>query len=384
VRDVHQLRFQAFIMTCFAAAVPGSAFTLVASASALAVAALEKIDVEELLRAVSPAKVLCTLCCEPFEEGALARCGNGTHRFCSTCFSTVVGDAVRGQSKGVCIAAGGRIPCNWCTPESFFDVQRYAAVLSKDCFQAWLEVVAAIKVEEETMKWVDKLKQKDEETFQALVMAGAVSDDMLVERHYHHIAEKLILPACPACHQYIADFDACCALQCGRRDGMKWAAGLGCGAYICAWCLETKPEEKELHDHVMLCPYNPVRNSLFPPSGHPFEWKKVMHELARMRVKQYIRDSVQSGLQEQVYTKVQTSNPEIGLGLQPWGAVISDGFRPSRDVRPPARPSLEDNITTLLNMQIVDNRAQALQVLEAAENNIDTAVTFAMARHRHA
>ena len=123
---------------------------------------------------------------------------------------------------------------------------------------------------------------------------------------------------------------------------------------------------------------------MFPPAGHPFEWDNVMHELARMRVKQYIRDSVQSGLQEQVYTKVQTSNPEIGLGLQPWGAVISDGFRPSRDVRPPARPSLEDNITTLLNMQIVDNRAQALQVLEAAENNIDTAVTFAMARHRHA
>jgi hypothetical protein len=130
----------------------------------------------------------------------------------------------------------------------------------------------------------------------------------------------------------------------------------------------------------MLCAYNPVRGSMFPPAGHPFEWDNVMHELARMRVKQYIRDSVQSGLQEQVYTKVQTSNPEIGLMLQPWGAVVSDGFRPSRELRPPGRPSMEDNITTLLTMQIVDSRAIALQVLEAAENNIETAITFAIAQ----
>jgi hypothetical protein len=41
---------------------------------------------------------------------------------------------------------------------------------------------------------------------------------------------------------------------------------------------------------------------------------------------------------------------------------------------------MEDNITTLLTMQIVDSRAIALQVLEAAENNIETAITFAIAQ----
>jgi len=354
--------------------------TLAASASALAVAALDSIDVHQLLRAVSPAKVACTSCSEPTEQQALARCGNGTHHFCSDCFREVIFNAVRGQNKGVFIASGGLVSCTWCNPNSSCDVQRYAALLSKDCFQAWLGAVAAIKVEEESLKWAERFKQKDEETFQVLVKAGAATDDMLVQHHYDHIAEKLIQPACPVCHMYIVAFDACCALQCGRRDGMKWAVGHGCGAYICAWCLETQVSEKELHEHVKLCSYNPVRNSLFPPVGHPAHWENVMHEFARKRVKEYITDKVPSELQQQVYVKVQTSNVEIGLGLQPWGTIVSDGFRQSRDVRPPRQPTMEDNVTTLLNMQLVDNRAQALMLLEAAANNIDTAVTFAMAR----
>jgi hypothetical protein len=41
---------------------------------------------------------------------------------------------------------------------------------------------------------------------------------------------------------------------------------------------------------------------------------------------------------------------------------------------------MEENVTTLLFMGIVDNRAQALTVLEAAANDLETAVTFAMAR----
>jgi hypothetical protein len=107
-----------------------------------------------------------------------------------------------------------------------------------------------------------------------------------------------------------------------------------------------------------------------------------MHGFARKRVKEYITAKVPSGLQKQVYLKVQTSNPEIGLGLQTWGTVVSDTFRPSRDVRPPRQPSLEDNVTTLLTMQIVDNRQQALTLLEASSNNIDTAITFALAQRQ--
>jgi hypothetical protein len=226
-------RFRAFMMTFFAAAVPGSAMTLVASASALAVAALENIDVEKLLRAVSPAKVACTHCTTPTEEGSLARCGKGTHVFCSTCFTEVVDNAVRGPSMGVCIAAGGLVPCTWCRPNSAsaFDIKKFANLLSSECFTAWLEVMSGIKIAEESAKWAQQLKKKEDEHFAALCAAGLVSDEELVTRHYKLIAETLICAACPRCGLYIPDFDACCILQCGRRDGVKWAPGYGFRVY---------------------------------------------------------------------------------------------------------------------------------------------------------
>ncbi len=397
-----------------------SSTTLVQDASALAVAALNTIDVHQLLQAVSPdvqqllrQQLLqavspnvhqlpqavsadvhhplqavsppkigfgCSLCNELFDESVLARCGNGMHRFCGTCFCKLVGDAIRGPSKGVFSASGCIVPCTWCTPKSSFDVQKYAALLSKDCFQEWLEAVAAMKVDAESAKWEEKMRKKEEEVFDQLLKAGAASEEMQVQRHYDHIADTLIQPCCPACGIYIPDFDACCALQCGRRDGVKWAAGYGCGAHMCAWCLCVQATEQLVHDHVKLCDFNPVRGSMYPPSGHPLDWHRVMHEFARKRVKEYILDTVPSGLQKQVYSKVQTSNAEIGLGLQPWGTTVSDGFRQTRDLRVPKRASMEDNVTTLLEMGIVDNRAQAVTILEASQNVLETAVTFAMAR----
>jgi hypothetical protein len=52
------------------------------------------------------------------------------------------------------------------------------------------------------------------------------------------------------------------------------------------------------------------------------------------------------------------------------------------DVRPPVRPSLESNISTLLMMSLVNSREHAVELLEAAQNDIDQAVTFAMAQRQ--
>lgn len=208
------------------------------AAKAIVVAAVDALDVSQLVQAVSPATVACSECRTLTEERAVARCGNNTHTFCSTCYSDAFDHAVRGQNKGVCIAAGGVVPCTYCQPHSTFDVQKYAPLLTKACFQAWLDVLAAIQVQAETSTWMAMMKQKEEDHFQALVKAGVVTEEMQVQRHYTHISENLIQPACSRCHMYVVEFDACCALQCGRREGHKWVPGYGCGAYICAWCLE--------------------------------------------------------------------------------------------------------------------------------------------------
>lgn len=359
---------------------PATLAETVLAAGKMAADAMQAIDVQQLVQAVvSAAKVACTHCTTPTEEGSLARCGNGTHVFCSTCFTEVVGNAVRGQSMGVCIAAGGLVPCTWCRPHSAFDIKKFSALLSQECFTDWLEVMAGIRIREEAAKWAEQLKKNEDAHFAALCAAGLVSNEQLVTRHYNLIAETLICAACPRCGLYIADFEACCVLQCGRRDGAKWAQGYGCGVYICAWCLEHSDNEKGCAEHVKLCEFNVRRGEVFPPSDHPKDWRNVMHELARYRVKLYIKDSVQPDLQEQVYKKVCADNPEIGLGLQPWGSVVSDGWRQATSVRPPVQPSYEHNISAMLASQVVNTRAQAEAFLEFARNNLELAVTYAMA-----
>ena len=356
--------------------------SVVATAVQVVQAAVQALDVQQLIKDASPAKFQCSECREDFDEGALARCDSGTHRFCSTCFSRIVSDAVRGENQGVCIASKGLVPCNYCNPKSAFDMQKCAIHLSSECFAAWLEVMSGIRIAEESAKWAQEMKKKDDEHFAALCAAGLVSDEDLVNRHYKLIAETLICAACPRCGLYVSDFDACCVLQCGRRDGVKWAPGYGCGIYYCAWCLDASDDEKGCTEHVKLCRFNVRRGEVFPPSDHPKDWKDVMHELARSRVKVYIRDSVQPGLQEQVYNKVCSDNREIGLGLQPWGSVVSDGWRQATSARPPVQPYYEDNISTLLNMNLVNSRAEAIGFLDFAQNDLDQAVTLAMAsRH---
>jgi len=110
-------------------------------------------------------------------------------------------------------------------------------------------------------------------------------DDEVAE-HAEHIVDKLIVPTCPNCGVYVADFDACSAVKCSH-----------CENYFCAWCLiEIKASEGvtarvRCHEHVREdCAFNPHHN-VFPPAPHPETWRTVMHELARKRVKDYIQNS---------------------------------------------------------------------------------------------
>ncbi len=53
--------------------------SVVATAVQVAKAAVEALDVQQFFKDASPAKFKCSECTEDFDEGALARCGSGTH-----------------------------------------------------------------------------------------------------------------------------------------------------------------------------------------------------------------------------------------------------------------------------------------------------------------
>jgi hypothetical protein len=104
-----------------------------------------------------------------------------------------------------------------------------------------------------------------------------------------------------------------------------------------------------------------------------------MHELARARVKTFIAEvplhctlfacgpvrfhliplqTVPDHLRAQVYEEVRKQHPEIKLPA--YGVVQSDGYR-SAPIRSQPPPSLENNVTRIMEMGIAD-RIRALQV----------------------
>ncbi len=120
---------------------------------------------------------------------------------------------------------------------------------------------------------------------------------------------------------------------------------------------------------------NPT-NNVYPPTPHPQVWNSVMHELARKRVKEYIEKSVPPQLQERVHEDCQKQFPDIGL--QRFGAVCSDGYRPVNPRRAVRNPGYEENITTLMEMSLA-TRERAEQVLEVVQNNLERAIELLLA-----
>lgn len=198
------------------------------------------------------------------------------------------------------------------------------------------------------------------------------------ENFRQHIRENLIQTRCPAgCNNFVADFDACAGLQCGRKaTEVQVGVAYGCGAHFCAWCMEVCTTKDTCHDHVRKCVFNPTPGYLYPPQPHPQIWMGVMAEFARKRVKQYVAVQVPSALQERVYTEVRDEFPEIHLPL--FGQRITDAFRVPEH-RPKPSPTFEENITALMEMGLA-NRVRAIQVLEVFSNDLTQSTNFLLAQ----
>ena len=74
----------------------------------------------------------------------------------------------------------------------------------------------------------------------------------------------------------------------------------------------------------------------------------------------------------------QNANKHPQIGLQPFGTVVHDGYRPAKPRRSSRLPGYDENVTILMNMGLAD-RARAEQVLEVMQNNVERAVDFLLA-----
>ena len=265
---------------------------------------------------------------------------------------------------------GCRVLCPFCPTTQLlpaFEMRKEMPFLDDatyECFQACIVEKAVIEAQ----------KESDKRHEQGIIPSGTVEEEVA------RISEHLILPRCPQCARQVIDFVGCAAMSCDVEDG-------GCGAFICAWCLELQVAVERTatgpgrtarlacHDHVRSCLLNPTKN-VYPPSPHPQLWQGVMHELARRRVVDYIKASVLKELRRAVHEQCQKRHPEIQL--QDFGIKVHDGYRVQRAKREPRRLGYEQQITVLMNMNLA-NRARAEQVLAVMGYDLDLAVEFLLA-----
>jgi hypothetical protein len=323
-------------------------------------------------------QIICQVCRFDIQKGSAHVMCKDNHLFCRDCFNHTVRSQVC-ESRAQFIALGCHLICPFCPdtqiPPSF--VFRQCAFILEDAvyklYEDCMTEKAVLKTQQECAKqYAEKLKSLHE---QCPKQPSQVERDQIAE-FLTYIGDNLILPRCPneQCKKPFDDFEACAALKCEPDEG-------GCGTYFCAWCLQAQvggqvsTARSECHAHVRLCPLNPT-NNVYPPTPHPQVWNSVMHELARKRVKEYIAKSVPPQLQERVHADCQKQFPHIGL--QRFGAVCSDGYRPVNPRGAVRIPGYEKNITTLMEMNLA-TRERAEQVLELVQNNLQEAIAFLLA-----
>jgi hypothetical protein len=210
------------------------------------------------------------------------------HAYCQACFDHTVRCQVLGEGRLTFVQSGCKVCCPFCpldqSPPSF-TMRKCAPWLDQSTFDAFHECLLEQAVLQERRSAEIHFAKKIQEIKQSHASQQQQQDDEVAE-HAAHIVDKLIGPSCPNCGAYVADFDACSALQCSH-----------CSVYFCAWCLvlveegEGKTARTRCHSHVREdCLFNPWHN-VFPPAPHPETWRTVMHELGRKRVKDYIQNS---------------------------------------------------------------------------------------------
>jgi hypothetical protein len=214
-------------------------------------------------------------------------CGPSGHFRCDTCFSSMVLAQISGACKPSFIRNHSKIECTSCQQDGhqfFFDMQKLTPRLTPETYIKYLSTLAEPTVVEAQRESEERFERR---LLEMQARVAEESSDAAISSFVKHIQDNLIQPRCPvpSCRVVVAGFDDCAHLTCGLLPDGSIVGG--CGAHLCAWCMQSFPSAAACQSHVHACDLNANRPSLFPvESSHPRVWREVQSRQALPRVKQ--------------------------------------------------------------------------------------------------
>ena len=167
-----------------------------------------------------PSVPTCCVCLEDSVASKGLTCSGGApgHFYCNECFSEMVISQVTGEGKPVFLATGCEVMCSFCQPDglrSVFNMQMCAPHLTPAAYSAYLKTMAEPEVLREQLEWQRRMEQQEADYTARLQNVERAAAAAALDPHLKHIADRLILPRCPAvaCRRFIPDFEACASLQ---------------------------------------------------------------------------------------------------------------------------------------------------------------------------
>ena len=170
------------------------------------------------------------------------------------CFSLVYTGGLHKCLMGLSQDSGCQVKCTVCKTKNMsldfsFDAQVVSSHLTPQVYQLYLACNTERQVNDARKTMEERLFRAEQE-LKVMKRSVSLSDqEAKVELHTSTIADKFMVPRCPACNAFVPDFEGCCAIECD-----------GCSGMFCAWCVEIFQDGSDCHDHVQICKYNPPSN----------------------------------------------------------------------------------------------------------------------------
>ncbi|GBG34335.1 Protein kinase, putative [Hondaea fermentalgiana] len=183
----------------------------------------------------------CALCFDIYPVSEGVSCADN-HFTCRECLSRSVRAATEPQSH-VKVLRHGSMCCVTQDCDLVIPGRCIAAAVPDEDFAALLDIVR---------QHIERDVAAEQERQLQLRLDAAIREHGLnptAQNHILRIQNDVLNMSCPRCSKVFADFDDCCALECGNDK---------CKCYFCAWCLQdTGDDSQACHQHVARCASKP-------------------------------------------------------------------------------------------------------------------------------